>query len=313
MSMSVLWSMLVVGCRTEIVRDYQTVTQQDLNQLEEDTAYLAELEAVESPSIEEIESILQQGIEQIRTVRVGRLLDVYDAMLGQTDSDCPRWFNNPDGLYWADSCTSDQGVSFEGFATSIPRNDTEPDPYGNIFVGRQIHCEGTLSDGETQMSCVGGINELTGVDANGHDVFYSYSRPYVLTESGTTSYFPDAEMWAVNAPTYKAIFYNGVQLVREDDDQAGQEDQGEQGADGVIGAVEFGEQTFSNVDCLMEPNGTQHIQVNGQWIYVEWHGDQLTRPERCDGCGEAYAQGQPIGQVCADFSNWLSWTASPFE
>ncbi len=305
MSVSVVWSMVLVGCRTEIVRDFETVTQQELNEVEEDTAYLAELDALDTPAIEDVETLLQMGIEQIRAVRVGRLLDVYDAMLAQTDSDCPRWFNNPDGLYWADSCTSEQGVAFEGFATSIPRNDTEPDPYGNLFVGRQIHCEGTLSDGDTQLSCVGGINELTGVDSNGHDVFYSYSRPYVLTEFGTVSHFPDAEMWAVNAPTYKAMFYNGVQLVRDQNTDGG--------AHQVLGAVEFGEQTFSNVDCQVEPNGTQHIQVEGQWIYVEWHGGQLDTPERCDGCGEAYAQGEPIGQVCADFSSWLSWTSSPFE
>ena len=37
-----------------------------------------------------------------------------------------------------------------------------PDDYGNMFTGRQIHCEGMLSQGDTSMQCVGGINELTG-------------------------------------------------------------------------------------------------------------------------------------------------------
>ena len=58
---------------------------------------------------------------------------------------------------------------------------------------------------------------------------------------------------------------------------------------------------MTNVDCLSEPNGTQHIQVNGQWIYVEWHGDKWDVPDSCDGCGNAYAQGASIGKVCADF------------
>ena len=70
-------------------------------------------------------------------------------------------------------------------------------------------------------------------------------------------------------------------------------------------------QTLNNVGCVNEPNGTQHIQVNGQWIYVEWHGDQLDAPEHCDGCGDAYAQGASVGQVCADFSSWLAWEVSP--
>ena len=67
------------------------------------------------------------------------------------------------------------------------------------------------------------------------------------------------------------------------------------------------------VDCLAEPNGTQHVQVNGAWVYIEWHGDLLGEPDRCDGCGDAYAQGEAIGQVCADYSSWLDWTSSPFE
>jgi len=287
------------ACTTETVTAYTSAQQEDRTRVEEDTAYLAEIEGSDVPRLEDIEQVLQHGVDQIRETRVGRLLDVYDEMLSQTDDDCPRWFNNPDGLYWADTCTSDEGVSFQGFATSQPRNDTHPDAYGNIFTGRQIHCEGTLSKGDTTLQCVGGINELTGVDANGHDVFYSYSRHYVLTEGNTVTHFPDAEMWAVNAPTYRALFQNGVQIVRD--------------GDVVLGAVEFGRQTMSNVDCLEEPNGTQHIQVDGQWIYVEWHGDLLDDPDSCDGCGDAYAQGAAIGQVCADFSNWLAWDESPFE
>ena len=289
----------VVGCTVEEVQVYTSVSQEEENRVAEDTAYLVDTVVVETPSIVAIESILQQGIDQVRTVRVGRLLDVYDGMLAQMDSDCPRWFNDSYGVYWADTCTSDNGVSFQGFASSTPRNDTEPGPYGNLFTGRQIHCEGVLNQEDTTLQCAGGINELVGVDVNGHDVFYSYSRPYVLIEGEDTVHFPDLEMWAVNAPTYKAIYYNGVQLVRD----------GEQ----IIGAVEFGEQTFNNVGCLTEPSGIQHIQVNGEWVYVEWHGDALLEDSMCDGCGEAYFAGEPIGQVCATMTNWLTWQASPFE
>jgi len=288
-----------VGCTLEEVTTYTVVSQEEQNNRETDTAYLIETETTEAPSIADIETILQQGIEEVRTVRVGRLLDVYDEMLAQMDSECPRWFANSYGAYWADTCTSNTGVSFEGFASSTPRNDTEPGPYGNVFSGRQIHCEGILSQADTTLQCTGGINELVGVDSNGHDVFYSYSRPYVLIEGTDTVYFPDVEMWAVNAPTYKAIYYNGVQLVRD----------GEQ----IIGAVEFGEQTFNNVGCLTEPNGTQHIQVDGEWVYVEWHGDALPEDATCDGCGDAYFGGEPIGKVCANVATWLDWEASPFE
>ena len=99
---------------------YKTVDQENLNGRAEDTAYLSDVESSEVPTLEEVEAILQMGIEQVRDTRVGRLLDVYDEMLSQADADCPRWFTNPDGLYWADTCTSEEGVSFQGFATSYP-------------------------------------------------------------------------------------------------------------------------------------------------------------------------------------------------
>ena len=206
----------------------------------------------ETPSIHEIEHIVQLGIEQIRKTRVGRLLDVYDAMLAQTDSTCPRWFSNPDGIYWADTCTSETEVSFQGFATSIPRNDVVPDDYGNLFTGRQIRCEGTLRQGDTTMECVGGINELTGTDSNGHDVFTSYlgSRTDPRRCSGT---FPQCQNWAVHAPTYKALFQMVCTSCAWN---IGVE----------IGGI--GQQTMSNVNCLIEPNGTQNVQVNGEWVYV---------------------------------------------
>ena len=292
------WS-LALACSMEVASVFTTVDQEDRTRIDEDTAFLAEVETVEPPSIPDIENVLHLGVAQIRSTRVARLLDVYDEMLSQADATCPRWFSNPDGLYWADTCTSEDGVTFQGFATSMPRNDVAPDEYGNLFSGRQIHCEGTLSQGDTTMQCVGGINELIGTDANGHDVFYSFSRHYVLSEANSITHFPDAEMWAVKAPTYKALFQNGVQIVRE--------------GETILGAVEFDRQTITNVDCALEPNGTQHIQVNGDWIYVEWHGDQWDIPESCDGCGDAYAEGVFIGSVCTDFSSWLAWEESPFE
>ena len=115
--MMFLW----LACTTEIVSVYTSVPQESQTQIDDDTAYLADVSYSEPPSISEIENIVQMGIEQIRETRVGRLLDVYDEMLEQTDTNCPRWFNNSDGLYWADTCTSEDGVFFQGFATSRRR------------------------------------------------------------------------------------------------------------------------------------------------------------------------------------------------
>ena len=288
------------GCTTETITTYTHVSQREENAVaEQDTSYLGALDPIEVPTQDDIETVLQSGVEQVRSFRVGRILDVYDTFLELTDATCPRWFNNPDGMYWADTCTSEEGVQFDGFATSIPLEDTEPDAYGNLFTGRQIHCEGSLQFADTRVQCVGGINELTGVDANGHDVFYTYSRPYVLTIDTEEILYPDLEMWAVNAPNYKAIYYNGVQVVENET--------------GIVGVVQFDEQTFNSVDCTKEPNGRQHIQVDGVWVYVEWQGDTALDDPTCDGCGDGYVRGEPIGEVCADFDSWLAWNDTPFD
>lgn len=284
-----------LGCTVE---EYRRDIQVESTFEVEDTAYMVDIESIQAPDLSEIEAVLQQGILSIREVRASQVLDLYDEYIAQGDADCPRWYFNDNGHYWADTCVSDVGIHFQGFGTSIPW-DNQIDDYGNTWSGRQIHCEGKLKGSTDELICQGGLNQLRGVDANGAPIFYSYTSPYEILDPNQEFVFPTMEMWAVNHPDYKAIFYDAIQKTE-------------------TGIVQFDRQTLNNVGCILEPNGAQNIQVLPieEWVFIQWQGDIVedgSGETICDGCGDAYFEGQYIGQVCADFSPWLSWTTSPFD
>jgi hypothetical protein len=105
------------------------------------------------------------------------------------------------------------------------------------------------------------------------------------------------EMYAVNHPNNKAIYFSGT---------AGTE----------RSIIQFDQMTLNNYICPLEPSGTQNIQVSAlssSWINLLWHGGENDDPQSCDGCAEAFLNGERIGSICADFSIWLQWEVSPFE
>ena len=113
----IMW-LFAFSCITETVSVYKTVDHSNLDRRAEDTAYLFDVESSEVPTIEEVEAILQMGIEQVRDTEQG------DCSMCMTR--CHKWMltssrcfpANPDGLYWADTCTSEEGI-FRGLQPVI--------------------------------------------------------------------------------------------------------------------------------------------------------------------------------------------------
>ena len=231
----------LLACNTTSIEKQHSIIDQT-QAPPEDTAFVSELEEEETISKELIETTLQAGINKISTVRAHKALDVYDAILTEASETCPRWYTGNDGPYWSDDCQTSSGFSYQGFGLSFDQDGT-PDEAGNIWTGRQIHCEGILESSAAKLTCVGGFNELVGIDANEHPVFYSYTSPYTLTENGTQIIYPQMEMWAVDAPEYRGIYYSGTILVE-------------------TGIVQFDEMSFNNADCTLEPAGKQNVQVS---------------------------------------------------
>lgn len=285
---------LVLACNPTVQKSQEIIDQ--TQPAPEDTAFVLALEEEEEISLSAIETALQEGIEEIRTVRANRVLTTYQELLAQASAECPRWYSGDDGPYWADDCQTNNGVSFQGFGIFFELTEST-DESGNTWTGSQLHCEGHIESSAKKLSCVGGLNELTGADANGSPVFYSYTSPYVLEDDDGLTSYPQIKMWAVNHPDYKAIHYSGT-------------------ANTERSIIQFDEMTLANVICPLEPSGSQNIQVSGlssSWINLLWHGGENDAPQLCDGCADAFLNGESIGSVCADFSIWLQWENSPFE
>jgi hypothetical protein len=55
---------------------------------------------------------------------------------------------------------------------------------------------------------------------------------------------------------------------------------------------------------------------DGNWYDVVFDGpilyDDVIDPAVCDGCGEAWYRGEPMGTVCADFNALVDWEVSPW-
>jgi hypothetical protein len=275
--------------------DNQVVNQGEPPQ---DTAYLAELEDKVVPDLQIAEAFLQEAIIELRNVRVNQVLDTYFALMELTDSNCPRWYSDVYGLYWADTCQAESNLQLQGVGTLNRYVDGTIDESGNTWFGRQIYCEGVLENQDEQLLCTGNATQLQGLSPTGDDIFYSYSEAHTIVSGGEELQFPKMENYASRSEDAKAIYYSAVLPIDS-------------------GFVQFDTQILTSYGCTMEPSGSQHIQVTDtgdSWLYVVWHGAfENLDMEQCDGCGDVYFQGEAVGSICADFSTWLDWTTSPFE
>ena len=63
--------------------------------------------------------------------------------------------------------------------------------------------------------------------------------------------------------------------------------------------------------------GNQQARDNaGQWYDVLFdgpleYGEQVD-PDLCDGCGQVWYRGEPLGEACVDFSHLLDWSGRPW-
>ena len=287
-------ALLLLACQQTIVDHKTQIVEQGTPP--EDTAYLADLDSSPTPDLEVAQALLQQAIVDLSNVRLDGVLDVYFSMMENTDNACPRWYNDGNGLYWADTCQSQSNVSFQGVGTLNRYVDGTADENGNTWYGRQIYCEGVLENEDTRLSCGGNATQLYGTSSNGDDVFYLYSSSHTILFEQEI-FVPEVESYASKNEFGEAIFYSALLPIDS-------------------GFVQFQQQLLSSFDCSLEPSGAQNIQVSDtgdSWLYVVWHGDEGQDSEQCDGCGDVYFQGEAIGSICVDFSSWLDWTNSPYE
>lgn len=241
-------------------------------------------EDVDIPDISQVESILQEAVNQVRTYSAAPFVDDFFALMESSDDSCPQWYSNQDGPYWFDGCTSESGTLFEGYGTQYTYTE-QMDESGNQWMGRAIYSESLIesSAGDWLVSS-GSATLLHGTNMNnGADIFYSHLDQGFRSSSQESA--PQIDMWASQLEGHKSIYFDVVSY------------------DGDRRVVFSQNQLTSQSSC---PSGSQSIWTDKGWVQVSWN------PEECSGCSDVYFEGNNLGSVCIDFSDWLNWDDNPW-
>lgn len=263
---------------------------------------------------------LDAAVAGILAYDAAPVLDAYQA-IWDTSSEpaCPAATIDPYGnVYWADGCTASDGTSFGGYLSQY------------VTVGAYDDDAGVYTDGVELSGNVALVGPAGTFDLEGYAARYSGASAdgtVTLVQSvlvGGFAYDGAADGWLRDAGLAGAsvevtlfdydvgsvgsvVVADGAVLVE---------------VDGAPWHVVFDLAQLASeplgVQCGQEPGGSASIRDPlGRWVGVTFHGPDLVYgttlgdPLQCDGCGDAVLDGEPIGQVCADFDPWYAWEAAP--
>jgi hypothetical protein len=231
------------------------------------------------------------------------LVDAYlDRYARSATAPCPAAVDDGAGnVYWANGCAAADGTWFGGYLTwySLGGNIALIDPDGGTLdlEGTAARLTGLSLDGTTryvQSALVGGF-ALDAADAEGWLTAGMQSLELIVTRI------------EVPALTGVVTVVEGAVVPRLGDDVYSVRFTGATVASAILGSA-----------CEGEPGGGVVVRdPAGRWVEVTFHGPILDVTEgdaaRCDGCGDAVllSDGTPLGEVCADFSPWLTPEPTP--
>ncbi|MEZ4236911.1 MAG: hypothetical protein R3F59_12310 [Myxococcota bacterium] len=276
------------------------------------STYIFDEDAPPEPtaSLAQLSTALQEALDLTLHIRADPVQAAYETAMSGSTGACPYVYSTPDGAYWYDSCTANDGTQFEGYVFAYGDTDLF-DPgsgftfdYWYAFGGATID----VPSGD-QLELAGRAVWQVGVNDNdGVPIVLSY------TDVGGTFHWdgaeaddtwmrlgidPDLTTQVTAVPSYAlATVYLGGGFGGFADGWAVGFDEN------VIGDEAMG------LPCAAELSGTLGLRApDGTWYDVQFDGSDGTDPDfdpaACDGCGHAYYQGEPMGEVCADFSTLM--------
>lgn len=266
-------------------------------------------------SAEQITAAILNAMTAAKGIHAAPVFDAYQAVMDGQDGGCPNYYEQDGNEYWYDYCTSDAGVTYNGYSFYYA--------YDNYDVG-----DGLIYNG----GALYGVAQVT--DAAGHTFEAGGSAVEVVADAADGSYrmwqsqvqgsfawdgpggegtwlaeglAPDLIMYAYYLPAYEghAFFLDGAVS----------------GLGGDFDVVVFDSATIFDANagggCSIEPSGVVSVRDGeGNWYDVlfdgpvEWGGD--FDAAACDGCGSAWFRGEEVGQACLDFSALTDWGTAPW-
>lgn len=248
------------------------------------------------------------------------LIDAYVSRFTRSATPgCPAAIDDGAGsVYWANVCTAPDGTYFGGYVTWARFEDLPTDDGTALLTGDTVAGNIALVDPD------GGTLDLEGTAA----------RLTGASIDGTTEYVQSALIggFALDAGDAEGWLRDGMQplelvVTRIDVPVLGGRVTVVEGAvvprvDGEVYSVRFTGATVATASlgsaCEQEPGGGVVVRdPAGRWVEVAFDGPVLDVTNgdaaRCDGCGDAVllSDGSALGEVCADFSPWLTSEATP--
>jgi hypothetical protein len=247
---------------------------------------------------------LQAGIDRVAGLDAVPVFTAYDqAMIGQSGS-CPAYYSDGGNTYWYDNCTSEVGTYFSGYGYTVVYQDY-PDGYNNVWNGLGLYAQATVTDAAGHTFDAGGqAYQLHGIgDGVEYDQIvvqgtFDWDGPGIDGTWMAEGLSPDLYEVKATYPDYGADYLNV--------------DGGLSPLPGDVVAIAFDNIEIADpligASCSKEPSGSISVRAaDGGWIDILYAGSMQERvpPDECDGCGAAFYQGTPLGEVCADFSGLL--------
>ncbi|MFN7145156.1 MAG: hypothetical protein ACK4YP_15370, partial [Myxococcota bacterium] len=235
----------------------------------------------------------------------------YDAVMVGAEESCPAYYDYNGSQYWYDQCTSSAGTKFSGYSF-YQLYDNYDAGDGAVYNGEALYgvAEIVTPDGHS-FSAGGTAYNLVATGA-GYTYYssvltgsFAYDGPEAAGTWLGSGISPDLTLvgYATEAGNYMNI------------------DGGLSGMGGQLDTVVF--DTVVIFDgalgsaCPTEPGGVISVRDDvGYWYDVVFDGPadygEAAEARLCDGCGAAYFRGEPLGDVCVDFSALLDWEVAPW-
>jgi hypothetical protein len=250
--------------------------------------------------LEDVANELNAALSEIWIYNTVPAFRAYDSLLARADSRCPEFTSGGTAQYWSDNCTTSAGVAFDGYISN----------YGSDRGGG-------MQGSATIKTPEGYTFRLTG------EITYNASSSET---QGTWSSTIDGTV-AWDGEEGQGTWLDGtgpgskMNLYAHTDPYEGSEVLLSGGVVEMEGAVEalvfLGESAlYEDGLCPQELSGDVSALVNGIWIDLFFDGpatlDGEIDADLCDGCGEAWAEGYLLGEICLDFGVLFDWGDAPF-
>ncbi len=309
----VCWAL---GCTSPAAPKSSDPPPTDTGGASTETPYLGPDTSTGPPDVdlEGLTRVLNETLVAAPSAHSGPAVAAWNAMLSHADTDCPRWTYSSGTEVWADTCTTSDGTSFDGYGYQVVYNDYF-DGY-NTWTGLGLSTASAiaLADG-TRFDGVGSAVFLQGTTVDGNAIWYA-ALDAAFTYDGPSADIPidDASLpsttWtAVQTPDGSggAVTLDGVFVTDPAD-----------GFEALVfdGLLLYTESWGSS--CPEEPAGVISARdTQGNWLDILFDGpvwdSAPTAPEDCDGCGVVWSRGYLLGTVCADFHGLLQLSDYPIS